>query len=273
MTALTFTLKVALAQRVDCTPLTPDNLEGETLEDIAATALQYGNRSVRADSLFDISGDDSDTVRFVNASDKLDYIGRHATYGRIEVDGNAGAYLGRHLNGATLEVSGNVGAYAACEMKKGQIMIRGNAGDFLGAALPGSTNGMAGGVVVVKGNVGDRAGERLRRGALLIEGNAGDYLGSRMIAGTIAVQGAVGAHLGYAMNRGTLLLLQTPAAIPPTFNDCGSHTLGFLPLLLKSFQGIDSAFAALAGRLNRVQRYAGDLSGLGKGEILVALAH
>jgi hypothetical protein len=46
---------------------------------------------------------------------------------------------------------------------------------------------MKGGTVLVKGNVGQRAGDHMRRGIMLIEGNAGDYCGSRMVAGTIAV--------------------------------------------------------------------------------------
>jgi formylmethanofuran dehydrogenase subunit C len=130
---------------------------------------------------------------------------------------------------------------------------------------------MQGGIVIVKGNAGERAGDHLRRGAILIEGNAGGYLGARMTAGTIGVLGKVGAYPGYAMKRGTLLLLQAPDAIPATFNDCGAHALGFLPLLLKGFQQYQTRFGALAAEVKRVRRYAGDLSGGGKGEILVVL--
>lgn len=271
MSALTFTLKTELRQRVDCAPLTPDALAGKSLAEIAATPLHSGNRTLRIDEVFAISGNDAAEVCFARATARLDRIGSGMTSGRIRVDGDAGAYLGLHMKGGTIEVSGSAGAYAACEMKGGEILLRGNAGDFLGAALPGNKKGMAGGVVIVKGNAADRVGDHLRRGAILIEGNAGAYLGSRMIAGTIAVAGTVGAHPGYAMNRGTLLLLQAPPALPPTFNDCGSHTLSFLPLLLKSFQGLDTCFGERAGDLRRVRRYAGDAAGLGKGEILVAL--
>ena len=93
-----------------------------------------------------------------------------------------------------------------------------------------------------------------------------------MTAGTIAVMGEVGAYPGYAMKRGTLLLLKTPASIPTTFNDCGAHTLGFLPLLLKGFQAYQTGFGSLADTVKRVRRYAGDMSGMGKGEILVAIS-
>lgn len=271
MTALTFTLKIELQQRLDVAPLTPDNLAGKSASEIAALALQCGNRTLRADEVFSIESGDCAAIRFIKSSPKLDFIGKGMTSGSITVDGAAGAYLGMQMKGGSIEVSGSVGAYTACEMKNGVILVRGDAGDFLGAALPGNKKGMAGGVVIVKGNAGDRVGDHMRRGAVLIEGNAGAYLGSRMTAGTIAVAGTVGEHLGYAMNRGTLLLLTTPPVLPPTFNDCGSHTLGFLPLLLKSLQGLDSRFGGLADSLKRVRRYAGDMAAMGKGEVLVAI--
>lgn len=271
MTALTFTLKIAPRQRVDVSPLTPDKLADKSAADIAALPLQCGNRCLRADEVFNIEGEDSANIRFNQASAKLDNIGKAMISGNITVNGDAGAYLGMQMKGGKIAVSGSVGAYAACEMKNGEIVIGGNAGDFLGAALPGNKKGMAGGVVVVKGHAADRVGDHMRRGAILIEGNAGAYLGARMTAGTIAVAGSVGEHLGYAMNRGTLLLLKAPTALPPTFNDCGSHTLGFLPLLLKSFQNVDSSFGGLSGSLKRVRRYAGDMAGMGKGEVLVAI--
>lgn len=271
MSALNFTLKIALQQRVDCSLLTIDNLAGKSLAEISAIELQSGNRRLRADGVFEITGDNASQIVFKNAASKLDYIGKGQTGGRILVEGDAGAYLGMQLKGGIIEVSGNVGAYAACEMKSGEITIAGNAGDFLGAALPGNKKGMQGGVVIVKGKAGDRVGDHMRRGAILIEGDAGDYLGSRMTAGTIAVSGRVGAYPGYAMKRGTLLLLQAPDALPATFNDCGSHTLGFLPLLLKGFQGYKTQFASLADTVKRVRRYAGDMAEAGKGEILVVL--
>ena len=271
MNTLTFTLKIPLQQRVDCSPLTSDNLADKSLAEIAAIELQSGNRKLRTDAVFAIAGDDATTIVFKNASAKLDYIGKGNQSGEISVEGDAGAYLGFQLKGGAINVSGSVGAYAACELKSGEINIGGDAGDFLGAALPGNKKGMQGGVVIVKGNAGDRVGDHLRRGAILIEGNAGAYLGSRMTAGTIGVLGEVGAYPGYAMKRGTLLLLKAPAEIPATFNDCGAHTLGFLPLLLKSFQGYKTQFGALADTVKRVRRYAGDMSGAGKGEILVAI--
>lgn len=269
MSALVFTLKTAPAQRIDCSPLTADKLEG--VSDIAAVELVSGKTTVRVDALFDIVGDDISDIRFENASSKMDHIGHAMSTGNITVNGDVGAYLGQFMTGGNIVINGNTGIFTACEMKGGVITINGNAGDLLGGARVGYKNGMSGGTVIVKGDTGERTGDHMRRGMILIEGNAGNYCGARMVSGTIAVLGQVGNHLGYAMKRGTLLLTQAPAqGIAANFNDCGSHTLAFLPLMFASFKKLDSKFAEVEP-FSRVQRYAGDISGIGMGEILVKL--
>ncbi|MDC9725502.1 MAG: formylmethanofuran dehydrogenase subunit C [Gammaproteobacteria bacterium] len=271
MSSLIFTLKSAPAQRIDCSPLTSDLLADKVVSDIAAIELVIGNGTERVDSLFEVSGDDVTDIKFVNSTDKLDFIGRNMTSGTINVEGNVGGYLGLFLDGGEIEVNGNTGVYTACEMKSGQIKVNGNAGDFVGGARPGYKNGMTGGTVIITGNSGDRTGDHMRRGMILIEGDAGDYCAGRMISGTIAVLGDVGAHLGYGMKRGTVLLTQTPSkGLGANFNDCGSHTLAFLPLLFNSFKKLDSTFSSVES-FSRVQRYAGDLGGIGMGEILVKI--
>ncbi|MDD5113167.1 MAG: formylmethanofuran dehydrogenase subunit C [Methylobacter sp.] len=270
MSALTLTLKHRPDQRVDMSPLVPHLLEGLEPVQIAALELQTGKRKVRVDELFTISGSDIQTIVIKNSFSKLDFIGKELQGGSIKVEGDAGAYLGFGIKSGEIEVDGNSGLYTGCEMKKGFIKITGNAGDFLGGALPGNKMGMKGGTILVKGNVGERAGDHMRRGNILIEGNAGDYCGSRMTAGTIAVMGQTGRFLGYAMRRGTLLLWNQPQ-LSASFNDCGAHTLAFLPILFASFKKLNSKFADASVAFNRVQRYAGDMSEIGRGEVLVKL--
>jgi formylmethanofuran dehydrogenase subunit C len=270
MSTLTFTLKTQPKQRVDMSSLIPANLNGKSLAEIAEITLQCGKPLIPVGELFDISGDDAQNLVINNSFDKLDFIGKELENGTITVNGDAGAYLGMGMKSGQITVNGNAGLYAACEMKKGALEINGNVGDFLGGALPGNKMGMKGGTIVVKGNVGARAGDHMRRGLILIEGDAGDYCGSRMTAGTIAVMGSTGRYAGYAMRRGTLLLWNQPQ-LSASFNDCGAHTLGFLPLMFASFKTSNSKFADAAAAFNRVQRYAGDMSELGRGEVLVKL--
>lgn len=273
MTAITFTLKTALRQRLDVSPLTPQNLTGKELAQVAAIELQYGNRTLPTGHFFEVRGvPEGDGVQFTRGDRRFDSLGRGMTSGCIHVAGDVGAYLGYQMRGGRITVEGDAGIFCGAEMRDGEIRVQGNAGDFLGGALPGNRKGMSGGCVVVSGRAGDRVGDHMRRGLIIIEGDAGAYAGSRMIAGTIAIRGKPGPHPGYAMKRGTLLLAEAPAALPVTFNDCGTHTLGFLPLLLRSRDFASTAFADFSHRTPRVRRYAGDQASLGKGEILVLLS-
>lgn len=266
MSALTFTLKIAPKQPIDCSSLTPDVLVDKSADAIAAMELNNGKQKLRVDTVFDISGKDSDNVVFKNSCNRLDFIGCRMSSGRVTVHGDTGAYLGLQMRGGEVIVNGNTEAFTASGLSGGMIHILGNVGDFVGAAIAGDKKGMAGGVVIITGNAGDRAGDQMRRGILLIEGNAGSYCGSRMLAGTIGVLGTVDSYIGYGMRRGTLLLTRTPA-LHATIQDCGSHTLPFLSLMFKSFAMLPTRFADI--NKNRVRRYAGDLANDGKGEILI----
>ena len=266
MSALTFTLKIQPRQRVDLSPLTPDNLVGKTVADIAAIELYSGKQKLRVDTVFDIAGDDAGDIVINNSCNKLDFIGHGMKTGRISVHGDAGSYLGLQMRNGEILLHGDADAFAVSGLSGGLIHIHGNVGDFLAAAIAGDKQGMKGGTVIVTGNAGERVGDQMRRGLLLIEGNAGSYCASRMLAGTIGVLGTVGEYVGYGMRRGTLLLSKNPV-LHATIQDCGLHTLPFLGLMFKSFSNLPTKFAKIGK--NRVQRYAGDLANDGKGEILV----
>lgn len=268
MSALTFECKKTLTQRVDLSPLSCHRISGLKAEEINAIELVSAKNRVRVDEFFNVSGNDSQNVVFKNSSDKFDYVGRDMESGSVLIEGDAGAYLGQGLKGGSINLKGNAGIFAACEMQDGLIEINGNAGDFVGAALSGNKRGMQGGTVLIKGNAGERLGDQMRRGVILVEGNVGDYCGSRMIAGTIAVIGASGDYLGYSMNRGTLLLWQQPR-LSATFMDCGLHTSAFLPILFKSWRKYDGKFSDPDTEFHRIQRFGGDMAGLGMGEVLV----
>jgi formylmethanofuran dehydrogenase subunit C len=155
-------------------------------------------------------------------------------------------------------------------MRGGLIEIAGSAGERLGGPLPGETSGMRGGVVIVRRNVGDRAGDRMRRGTILVEGGAGAYVGSRMIAGTMIVRRKAGVLPGYLMRRGTLVLADGCEQMAPTFVDSGVHDL-------VAFRLIMAFVAPHSGRLARIfrdplRRMVGDMAVLGKGETFLSVA-
>jgi formylmethanofuran dehydrogenase subunit C len=277
MTTLTFSLKKSLDYVVNCAALTPNNLAGKTLAEIAAISLVYGKKQLRLDEMFDITqdkttettDDDVPNVIVKHSTHKLDYLGAHMRAGQMHIEGDAGTYLGFNLTQGEIHCHGNSLAFAACNMRGGLLSIHGNTGDFLGGASSGQRKGMRGGTVLVKGNAGERTGDQMRRGLILIEGNSGDYCASRMIAGTIGVLGNVGRYVGFNMKRGTLLLTK-PAQLHATIQDCGMHTLPFLSLMYQSFAAFDTKFASLTSQ--RVQRFVGDAACSGNGEILLIAA-
>lgn len=266
---LTLTLREQPAQRVDMSPLGADQLTGKSPAQIGAMELASGNRKVRVDSLFTVSGTCHSEFEIRNSCDRLDRIGEGMTHGSILVRGDVGAYAGARMKGGHIQVDGDAGAYAASGMSGGLLRIAGNAGDFLAGAIPGAHRGMEGGTVVVAGDAGDRVGDHMHRGMVLIEGNAGDYCASRMGAGTIAVWGSVGVSPGLGMKRGTLLLQAAPGHLLPTFSDCGTSTHGFLALLVRSWRPLSARFGGISAARMRAQRLVGDRSNEGRGEILV----
>src|SRR5262249_20232543 len=122
--------------------------------------------------------------------------------------------------------------------------------------------------VIVRGDAGERVGDRLRRGTIVVEGRAGARAGSRMIAGTVVVGGPAGPLPGYLMRRGTIVLGADCAALPPTFVDCGSHDLIALRLLAMFVARYSARAARVVQR--SLRRFAGDMAVLGKGEMFLA---
>ena len=252
---------------IDCRHLTPNVLNNLSLAEIISLKVKYNNQSVNLDSIFEITGEESQHIVFKNNDESvaLDYVGANMTTGEITIESNAGDYCGFNLQAGTIHCLKNTADFAACNMAGGQLNIDGNTGDFLGGASAGLRKGMRGGAVIVKGNAGDRVGDQMRRGLILIEGNVGDYCGSRMIAGTVGVLGTVGKYAGFSMQRGTLLFAKAPQH-HVTIQDCGVHTLPFLSLMFKSFAQYNTKFSNIKSQ--RVQRFVGDISNNGNGEIL-----
>lgn len=265
MKPLVLTLDKEPDQRLDLSPLVPHLIAGKSAAEIALIELQTTREKRTVGDIFKIAaGGGAQTLRFEGGSTRLDNIGENLTSGEIIVEGDCGKSVGRHMSGGNLVVTGNAGAFAGSGLSGGKLEIKGDAGDFLGGPLEGEMEGVSGGLLIVRGSAGQRAGDRLRRGTIVIEGSAGDYLGSRMIAGTLIVLGACGVLPGYLMRRGTMILAHS-AALAPTFVDCGVHQLAFASLFSRLLEPHSSAAAKLLAR--PLNRYAGDMAALGKGEI------
>jgi formylmethanofuran dehydrogenase subunit C len=270
LSSFTFSLRKPPDQRLDLAPLTPQNLAGKSVAEVASIELQTTRMRVTAGDVFRIHEGDPAAVVIEGGSARFDRVGMGLTAGSIRVDGDVGVQAGRLMSGGQLTVHGAAGPFAGSGMKGGTLTIEGDAGERLGGPLSGETIGMSGGVLHVRGDAGERAGDRLRRGFILIEGRVGAYAGSRMIAGTLAIGGEAGDLPGYLMGRGTILLGRGATLFSPTFGDCGEHDLVAARLLADY---IAQASAKLGDLFRRpLRRLAGDLAALGKGEILLPRA-
>jgi formylmethanofuran dehydrogenase subunit C len=268
MRPVTLTLRSAPGQRLDLSPLTPQNLAGKRATEIAGMELGTTRVRVTAGEVFRIREGDTDAVLIEGGSARFDRVGMGLSAGLIRVEGEVGVQAGRLMSGGRVRIHGAAGPFAASGMSGGILEIERDAGERLGGPLSGETVGMSGGVVHVHGDAGERAADRLRRGVILIDGRAGAYAGSRMIAGTLVIGGEAGDLPGYLMSRGTILLGRGATLLSPTFGDCGEHDLVAARLLADYVV----QFSAQAAKLFRrpLRRLAGDLAALGKGEILLA---
>lgn len=271
MSPLTFSPRVRPQTWIDLSPLTPDSLAGRSAKAIRAIKLRYGTSAVAVGDFFEVSGQDTRTLRFRRASARFVRLGCAMMSGRIEVRGHAGNYLGQNMKGGRISVVGDAGDWVAAGMAGGELTVSGNAGDFIGGAMPGDAHGMSDGCVVIYGSAGGRLGDRMRRGTIIVFGNAGGFTGSGMIAGTILVLGRTEAYTGFGMRRGTIILGRKPGQMLATFNNCGVLKMEFLRLLFKQIAAMGRGFAFFRGFGPEVQRYAGDSSTGGQGEILILL--
>jgi len=251
----------------------PDRLAalgGETA--MAKVRVWHGRQPAELGDFFHVRGGGAaGRVVIEGDASRLDGIGAGMERGEVVVEGSAGRHVGAGMRGGTITVRGSVGDDAGEAMAGGALVVHGSAGARLGAAPPGASRGMAGGEIVVAGPAGARAGHAMRRGLVVIGGDAGPEAGSAAIAGTVLVLGAAGAGSGRGSKRGTLAVMGE-CEVPAGFRYACAYRPPHLALALVHLRrryggvlrGIDEH------RIGGVyRRFCGDMSELGKGEILL----
>jgi len=265
MTRLTLITQPSVPLEADV--ITPDRFIGKSNAEIAALPVQHGNQKIALGEFFAVDGDGAEEIEVAGELARVKLIGAVMTQGRITIHGNVGMHLGAGMRGGQIEAHGDVGDWAGAEMQGGQIRIHGNAGHGLGGAYRGSPKGMNRGLIIVDGNAGNEVGTVMRRGLIVVRGDSGDFTGRFMIAGTILVFGRLGERAGAGLKRGTIVTWQ-PAKLLPTFRYACTYRPTFLGLILRELAG--RGVELPADRADGCyRRYCGDLTALGKGEILV----
>lgn len=255
--------------------ITPDAFAGRPPADIERFPVVQGNTEARLGDFFSVEGEADDAIRLEGDVSRVKHVGNGMTRGRIEVHGDVGMHLGAEMRGGEIVVRGNAGDWVGAEMRGGLLRIEGHAGHLVGAGYRGSEKGMRGGVILVSGNVGNETGCVMRRGLIAVGGRAGDFTGVMMIAGTVFVFGELGIRTGAAMKRGTVVAYQgagearpgNPPPLLPTFRfDC-AYRPAWIGLYLRQLSAWGFSVSD-AIRDGVYHRYSGDLTELGKGEIL-----
>jgi formylmethanofuran dehydrogenase subunit C len=264
MSALAFRLREAPPERLDLSPLVPKILANLPVADIARLAIGTSRMGVKVGDLFDITAGDAADIRIIGGSPRLDRVGERLDGGRIIVEGDVGQRLAFGMTGGEIRVSGAAGPFAASAAAGGVIRIDGDADERAGGAVHGAMYGLNGASLVIRGRAGPRLGDRMRRGLVIVGGGAGAFAGCRMIAGTILTPD-LGDHAGYGMRRGTILTHRSGEMLP-SFVDTGRHRLILLSLLRRAVADLAPDLADLVP--DEVNRHAGDMATLGKGEIL-----
>jgi len=261
MSALRLRLHSIPPQRLDLRQLLPQHLIGLSPSTIEHLPLPLGHETIALAEFFHLYAGESNVIELQDACDKLDNIGQGLSHGELRVYGTTGAYLGKQMTGGQLLVEGDVGDYAAQQLQGGEILIHGNAGAFL-AAQAGTRSA---GKVIVTGNAGARAAMEMRRGFVLVEGDIGEYSAAFLRAGTLCCFGKAATGIGYGMQRGTIILSETPENLSSTFKAGGNYAGSFLNLLQQTCSYAHSP----ARQFTQAQRFIGDYAMLGRGELLI----
>jgi formylmethanofuran dehydrogenase subunit C len=269
MSGWTFKLRHAPALRVDLRGVLPAALAALSAAEVERLPLGHGNTFAPLAEFFVVTRAEADATMVFDADlARFDHVGRGMDGGTLIVEGHVGDHAGTAMRGGELRVRGSAGALAACEMAGGSLVVHGDVGEFAAGALPGSMDGMRGGTLVVHGHAGARLGDRMRRGSVVVFGDAGEFMASRMVAGTIALGGRCGPHPGYGMRRGSVVFAGPAPQAPPTFVPAHGEAAVFWQLLARDLARHGGVFESLP--TCAVQRWLGDLSADGKGELIAA---
>lgn len=264
---ITLTLKEQPTVPLEAETISPDTFADLSNSEIREKIVWHGKRQHPLGDFFDVDGEHSDQVTIHGDLNKVRWLGRSMSRGKLTIHGTVGMHLGSYMTGGEIEVHGDAGDWIGAEMKNGFIRVHGNGGGQIGAGYRGSLAGMKNGTIIIDGTAGLEVGLRMRRGTIVIGGRAKDFVGLQMKGGTIVLMSGAEIRTGAWMNRGTIISL-APLQMLPTFTYACEYNPAFVNLYAKHLSefGIQLPFKSSDGKY---RRYSGDLATTGKGEILV----
>lgn len=256
---------------IDLTGIVPDRLVGMTPDEIARLAVGDRGRLQLGDC-FAVEGSAADHQIHLHGDLRhVRGVAAGMAAGAVEVFGTVGRHAAVEMRGGSLRVHGSAGDWLACGMSAGSVLVEGSAGDHAAGCNPGGARGLSGGIVVVRGNVGHLAGERMRRGVLAVGGRCGDAVGFEMRAGTVVVAGEAGPLPGLGMARGSIICLDQETGLkPPGLGVSFSRGSIWRPPFLGLFaRRLEAAGFPARWPSGDWQQWHGDILAGGRGEIFV----
>jgi formylmethanofuran dehydrogenase subunit C len=264
---LKLTLKEQPSVPLEAESLCPDVVAGLDVAAVRALPVLLGKRLKRVDDFFQVDGEPGEHLHIEGDCGKVKWIGRAMTRGRIDIAGNAGMHLGAYMKGGAIHVTGNASDWVGAEMTGGFIHVKGNAGGQIGAAYRGSMAGMRNGTILIDGAAGLEVGMRMRRGIIAVKGMVRDFCGLQMKGGTIILGSGAEIRTGAWMVRGTIISL-APLRLLPTFARACRYNPAFVRVYARHLQPLGVTLPC-DPRAGGYERYSGDTSVPGKGEILI----
>ena len=173
--ALTIRLREKTSIPVEVDSIRMDEVRSQSVDEVKATLVQYGNKHIPLSDFFDVEGSAADDSEIVWEGDcsHVKLIGANLASGKIRVEGNSGMHLGAEMTGGEIVVNGNSGDWVGAEMHGGRIHVRGNAGHLVGSVYRGGHRGMTGGEIIIDGDAGNEIGHAMRRGLIAVGGRSG----------------------------------------------------------------------------------------------------
>lgn len=268
MNELVFSLRSELPQRLDASPLLPEQLATLSLSDIMRLPLHFeSGERIKVGELCTVEGTPSDHVRLTGDWSFADGIGAGLTHGTIRVEGSVGRRTGFRMSGGSVEVAGDADEGTGLEMSYGQIIVRGSTGSRTGSAMPGAKRGMTGGEIIIFGDAGSETGAYMRRGIIAVAGSVGPSAAQSAIAGTLVSIGDIVSPAGRWSKRASIIALST-VPILPTYAYACTFKPSFVRLLLTYLRRTYDFPVTHAHADGLFDRYCGDLAESTRGEIL-----
>ena len=260
------TLKEQPSVPLEAEVISPDVMAALRHDAIRVTSrLFFGKRQCRLDDFFDVDGEAADQLAI-----RGDVVQGQVDRPRYDPGPHHRRRQRRHAPGRLYErrhhrsFRQRLGLGRRRDARR-VIHIRGNAGGQVGAAYRGSLSGMNEGTILIEGSAGLEVGMRMRRGIIVVKGLVRDFAGLQMKGGTIILLSGAEIRTGAWMVRGTIVSL-SPIELLPTFAFGCRYQPTFLRLYAKHLQTLGVSIPQEGGEF---ERYVGDTSVPGKGEILI----